>query len=156
MKDNFFMQKQNRFIPANIRQFFSYLVVGGTSTVVEWGLFFLFVYPFGWDQNLSFIAAYIVSTFVNLVFGRHYTFKNAVLKQAGDRRALVRESSLVYLVAAVGCGLNILFLNVFTGIFHMDSMLAKVVTTAVVFLFNYLARKLGIYRERKPSTKTPS
>jgi putative flippase GtrA len=68
----------------------------------------------------------------------------------------VRESSLVYLVAAVGCGLNILFLNIFTGIFHMDSMLAKVVTTAVVFLFNYLARKLGIYRERKPSTKTPS
>lgn len=147
---------RDRFIPPNIRQFFSYLIVGGTSTAVEWGLFFLFVYPFGWEQNLSFIVAYVVSTFVNLVFGRHYTFKNAVLRQAGDRRALMRESSLVYLVAAVSCGLNVLFLNIFTGVFRMDSMLAKVVTTALVFFFNYLARKLGIYREHKPSPKTPS
>ena len=150
------MQKPNRPAKKDIRQFFSYLVVGGTSTAVEWGLFFLFVYPFKWDQNLSFIVAYIISTFINLVFGRNYTFKNAVMQQGGDRRALARESSLVYLVAAVSCGLNVLLLNIFTGIFHMDSMLAKVVTTGLVFFFNYLARKLGIYRESKPSTKTPS
>lgn len=150
------MQKPNHLTKNDMRQFLSYLVVGGTSTAVEWGLFFLFVYLLKWDQNLSFIVAYIISTFINLVFGRNYTFKNAVMQQAGDRRALARESSLVYLVAAVSCGLNVLFLNIFTGIFHMDSMLAKVVTTALVFFFNYLARKLGIYRERKPSTKTPS
>lgn len=150
------MQKPNHLTKNDMRQFLSYLVVGGTSTAVEWGLFFLFVYLLKWDQNLSFIVAYIISTFINLVFGRNYTFKNAVMQQAGDRKALARESSLVYLVAAVSCGLNVLFLNIFTGIFHMDSMLAKVVTTAIVFFFNYLARKLGIYRERKPSTKTPS
>ena len=150
------MQKPNHLTRNDMRQFLSYLVVGGTSTAVEWGLFFLFVYLLKWDQNLSFIVAYIISTFINLVFGRNYTFKNAVMQQAGDRKALARESSLVYLVAAVSCGLNVLFLNIFTGIFHMDSMLAKVVTTAIVFFFNYLARKLGIYRERKPSTKTPS
>ena len=150
------MQKPNHLTRNDMRQFLSYLVVGGPATAVEWGLFFLFVYLLKWDQNLSFIVAYIISTFINLVFGRNYTFKNAVMQQAGDRKALARESSLVYLVAAVSCGLNVLFLNIFTGIFHMDSMLAKVVTTAIVFFFNYLARKLGIYRERKPSTKTPS
>ena len=150
------MQKPKRLTKKDIRQFFSYLVVGGTSTAVEWGLFFLFVYPLKWDQNLSFLVAYVISTFVNLVFGRNYTFKSAVARQAGDRGALARESSLVYLVAAVSCGLNMLFLNLFTAVFHMDSMLAKVVTTGLVFFFNYLARKLGIYRERGPSPKTPS
>ena len=150
------MQKTGRFTKKNIRQFFSYLVVGGTSTAVEWGLFFLFVYLLKWDQNLSFIIAYVISMFVNLVFGRNYTFRDAVTRQAGDRRALARESSLVYLVAAVSCGLNVLFLNFFTGVFHMDSMLAKVVTTGLVFFFNYLARKLGIYREHSPSPKPPS
>lgn len=147
---------QKHLTRKEIRQFLSYLVVGGTSTAVEWGLFFLFVYLFKWDQNLSFITAYVFSTFINLVFGRNYTFKNAVQQQAGDRKALARESSLVYLVAAVSCGLNVLFLNIFTGLFHMDSMLAKVVTTGIVFFFNYLARKLGIYRENGSSTKSPS
>jgi putative flippase GtrA len=141
----------------NFRQFLSYLMVGGAATAVEWILFWLFVYPLKWNMNFGFILAYIISTFVNLILGRNFAFKPAVEQRNTDgSRAFLRESALVYLVAAVSCGLNVLFLNLFTGTLHMDSMMAKVVTTGLVFFFNYLARKLGIYREWNPLSNPTS
>jgi putative flippase GtrA len=136
----------------NMSQFISYVFVGGAATIVEWGLFFLFIYLFHIDQNLGFIIAYIISTFVNMIMGRIFTFKHAEVVIKGKSKAgnMIKETVLIYLVAAVGCLLNILFLNMFTILFHMGSMLSKVVTTGIIFIGNYLARKLGIYKEKKP------
>mgnify|MGYP000900375535 FL=1 len=137
----------------NIAQFLSYLVVGGGATAVEWILFFIFVYPMKWNQNRGFVVAYAISTFVNLILGRLRTFRNASVVHSGSSpmRNFLKEASLIYLVAAVGCLLNLLFLNLFTDVFGMDSMLAKVVTTGIMLIGNYLARKLGIYRESPKS-----
>jgi putative flippase GtrA len=139
------------------KQFLSYTVVGGTATAVEWLLFWVFVYPLGWDQNLGFTVAYFLSTFVNMILGRKMTFKNASVVHKSDSavRNFLKETFLIYLVAAVGCVLNILFLNFFTSVFHMNSMLAKVVTTGIMVIANYLARKLGIYRESTPASELP-
>lgn len=136
----------------NIRQFISYIFVGGSATIVEWGLFFLFIYLFHIEQNLGFIIAYIISTFVNMVMGKIFTFKHAEVVSKGKSKAgnMIKETVLIYLVAGIGCLLNILFLNLFTLLFHMNSMLSKVVTTGIIFIGNYLARKLGIYKEKKP------
>jgi putative flippase GtrA len=136
----------------NTRQFISYIFVGGTATVVEWGLFWIFVYSFKFDQNTGFIMAYIVSTLVNMIMGKMFTFKNSsvVNKSKSNTANIVKETVLIYLVAAIGCLLNVAFLNFFTIVLHMDSMLSKVWTTAIIFIGNYLARKLGIYKENKP------
>lgn len=132
-------------------QFMSYLVVGGSATVVEWLLFFLLIYPFHWNQDLGFIVAYFVSTFVNMILGRLLTFRNASVVNKSNNPVVnfLKETFLIYLVAAAGCVLNLLFLNLFTDVFHMNSMLAKVVTTGILLIGNFLARKLGIYRENK-------
>lgn len=133
-----------------IRQFLSYLVVGGTATVVEWALFWYFVYPLKWDQNNGLAVAYTISTLANMVLGRLLTFKNAdiIHKSSNCLFNLIKETFLIYLVSAVGCVLNILFLDLFTDVFHMNSMIAKVLVTGILLFGNYFARKLGIYRER--------
>jgi putative flippase GtrA len=133
----------------DIRQFLSYLIVGGTATVVEWGLFWYFVYPLKWNQNAGLAVAYIISTLVNMLLGRVLTFRNASVVHKSDSRMknALKETSLIYLVGAVGCVLNILFLDLFTDVFHMNAMLAKVLVTGIMVFGNYAARKLGIYRE---------
>ncbi|QNK40108.1 GtrA family protein [Caproicibacter fermentans] len=142
----------------NMTQFISYLVVGGGATVVEWALFFLFVYPMKWDQNAGFTVAYLISTFVNMILGRLLTFRNAsVVNQSNSAvRNFLKEAALIYLVAAVGCVLNLLFLNLFTDFFGMDSMTAKILTTGIMLIGNYLARKLGIYRENTQTAAAPT
>lgn len=134
----------------------SYLLVGGGATIVEWALFFLFVYLMQWDQNIAFTVAYGISTFVNLILGRLLTFRNSSVVNPSENpvKNFLKEASLIYLVAAAGCVLNLLFLNLFTIVFRMDSMLAKIVTTGIMLVGNYLARKFGIYREN-PGTSEP-
>lgn len=131
----------------------SYIVVGGTATLVEWGLFFYFVYPLKWNQNIALVVAYTVSTLVNMLMGRLLTFRHAsvVHKSSSRTRNLLKETSLIYLVSAAGCILNVLLLNLFTNAFQINSMLAKVLVTGLMLFVNYLARKLGIYREVKPA-----
>lgn len=135
----------------------SYLVVGGTATIVEWVLFFVFIYSLGWGQNLSFVIAYIISTFVNMLLGRVTTFKNAsvVNKSGKASRDFLKETMLIYLVAAVGCAINLVFLDFFTYILHMGPMLSKVASTGITVIGNYLARKLGIYRENENPPELP-
>lgn len=79
------------------------------------------------------------------------TFKNSNVINKSKSRTLniIKETSLIYLVAAVGCGLNILFLDLFTDVFHLNQMIAKILTTGIMLFGNYLARKMGIYREAK-------
>ena len=136
----------------------SYIVVGGSATAVEWILFFVFLTRFKWNQNLAFTVAYAISTFVNMILGRLLTFRHASVVGKSDSpvRNLMKETSLIYLVAVIGCGFNLLFLNLFTGIFHMDSMLAKIMTTGIMTIGNYLARKLGIYRDNRETADNPS
>lgn len=152
------MENKKRETRKNLSQFMSYMVVGGGATIVEWILFFVFIYRFKWNQNLAFTIAYAISTFVNMILGKLLTFRNASVVNKSDSpvRNFIKETSLIYLVAVIGCGLNLLFLNLFTGIFHMDSMLAKVITTGIMTIGNYLARKLGIYREDKKTPDLPS
>lgn len=132
----------------NIRQFLSYVVVGGVATAVEWVLFWLFTYPLGLNQNLSFTIAFIFSTLANMVLGKKLTFKNAVVVHKSDSKSLnlLKETFLIYLVAVVGYVFNILLLNLFTDVFHLGAMLSKMIATGIVFFWNYFARKLGIYR----------
>lgn len=151
------MKLKEKEVRKNLSQFMSYLVVGGGATIVEWVLFFVFVYRLKMNQNLAFTIAYIISTFVNMILGRLLTFRNANVVNKSDNPVhnFFKETLLIYLVAAVGCILNLLFLNLFTDVFHMDSMLAKIVTTGIMMIGNYLARKLGIYREDKKTSNLP-
>lgn len=151
------MKLKEKEVRKNLSQFMSYLVVGGSATIVEWALFFVFVYRLKMNQNLAFTIAYIISTFANMILGRLLTFRNANVVNKSDNPVhnFFKETLLIYLVAAVGCILNLLFLNLFTDVFHMDSMLAKIVTTGIMMIGNYLARKLGIYREDKKTSNLP-
>ncbi|UOO37867.1 GtrA family protein [Oscillospiraceae bacterium CM] len=133
-----------------LRQFLSYTIVGGTATVVEWALFWYFVYPLKWHQNVGLAVAYVISTLVNMLLGRVLTFRHARVVGHSTNRAVnaAKETALIYLVSAVGCVLNILLLDLFTDIFHMRAMPSKVLVTAMMLFVNFFARKLGIYRDR--------
>lgn len=141
----------DRLLNKNVRQFLSYVVVGGAATIVEWGLFWLFVYKLHWDQNLGFTIAFIFSTLANMLLGKKMTFKNAsvIHKSDNTKLNLLKETFLIYLVAVIGYVFNLLLLNLFTKYFHLSPMVAKMIATAIVFFWNYLARKLGIYRDNQ-------
>lgn len=129
-----------------VRQFISYFCVGGVSSVVEWILFHIFANVFNIWYLLATVCAVIFSTTVNWLLGRFFTFKEN--KRFASKP--LQEAAIIFLVAFVGLLFNLVLMWLFVDVFGMTSDLLKVVAkmtaTAIVFSYNFLVRKLVIYR----------
>ena len=88
----------------------------------------------------------LFSTTTNWFLGRTFTFKESAYKEQKGK-----EIFLVFLVSAIGLGFNLLLMYLFVDVFGMNTNLlktiAKILSTGIVFIWNFLSRKLWIYRE---------
>jgi len=125
-----------------LRKVFSYLLVGGVATIVEWVFFWLFNSVAGIQYLISTIFAMVISTFSNWYFGRLWTFKDS------EKKGVLSEIAQVYLAGIVGVLLNMLIMYILVEKFAVGNMLSKMLATAIVFAYNYLIRRLLIYRNK--------
>ncbi len=130
----------------NIKQFISYFFVGGCAAIVEWIMFFLFDSIVGIPYLIATTLAFLVSTTTNWLLGRATTFKNNTSYK--NRRAA--EAILVFGVSAMGLVFNLLLMFLFVNVLGLNTSLlktiSKVICTGIVFIWNFLIRKLVIYR----------
>ena len=131
---------------ANIKQFISYFFVGGVAAIVEWVMFFIFANVLQINYFVSTVIAFIFSTTTNWILGRITTFKdNNTYK---DKKA--KEAFLVFVVSAIGLLFNLILMYLFVTVMGFDSSLgktlSKIAATGIVFIWNFLIRKLVIYK----------
>lgn len=131
---------------ANIKQFISYFFVGGVAAIVEWVMFFIFANVLQINYFVSTVLAFIFSTTANWILGRITTFKdNNTYK---DKKA--KEAFLVFVVSAIGLLFNLILMYLFVTVMGFDSSLgktlSKIAATGIVFIWNFLIRKLVIYK----------
>ena len=120
------------------KKFMSYFIVGGLAAIVEWVCFAIFnnfmVYL------LATILAFCFSTTFNYVLGNKMTFRNFEKKKS--------NLAAVFIVSAIGLVLNILFMYLLIDVFNFKyEFIAKVISTGLVFMWNYISRRLFIYRK---------
>ena len=125
-----------------------YLFVGGTAALVEWGLFYLFFYYLLLGLGLSVDTLTMVAT--ALAFGLstlyHYFLGNILVFDSGSKYDKSKELSLVFLVSIMGLVFNLVLMYVFVGLLSWQPMLAKVITSCIVVVWNYLSRKKWIFK----------
>lgn len=131
----------------NIKQFISYFFVGGVAAIVEWIMFFLFANVMTLNYILSTVLAFIFSTTTNWILGRVFTFKNST----SYKNNVGKEAFAVFLVSAIGLLFNMFLMYIFVTVMGFDSVIgktaSKIVATGIVFVWNFLIRKLVVYRE---------
>lgn len=130
-----------QFLDKYMGGLFGYLIVGGLATIVEWAGFWLFSEKLSIEYLLATALAFAISTFANWLFGRLLVFRG---KQA---QSLLREILSVYLASIVGLLLNLLIMFLLVQLLSVEKMYAKIAATVLVFAYNYLVRKLVIYRK---------
>ena len=121
-----------------IQDFFKYLVVGGIATISEWIIFF-FLDKMSVYYAIATVIAYMLSTFVNWLMGRILVFKEA-------KQPLWKEIASIYIVSIGGLLLNLLIMSFTIGLLDFSNMLSKVLATVIVFSYNFLIRKIFIYK----------
>ncbi len=125
-----------------LQQFLSYLIVGGSAALVEWGVFALFneILCLGWTP--ATIIAFVLALAVNYILGRVITFKKAAQKCA------VKSDLLpVVLVSIVGLLLNLLLMAFFVELIGIGDMISKIICTGLVLIWNFMARRVFIYNK---------
>lgn len=121
-----------------IQDFFKYLVVGGIATISEWIIFF-FLDKMSVYYAIATVIAYMLSTFVNWLMGRILVFKEA-------KQPLWKEIASIYIVSIGGLLLNLLIMSFTIELLNLSNMFSKVLATVIVFSYNFLIRKIFIYK----------
>ena len=116
-------------------QFLRYIFVGGIAAVVNIGALYIFTDLFHLYYLLSNIFGFILGLITNyllskvLVFAKEQKFNKVI------------EFTIYAIIGVIGLGLDTLFLWLFTswGLYYL---LSKIISTALVFIWNFGERKV--------------
>jgi len=126
-----------------IKQFLKYAVVGAVAFFFDFGILFTLTHFFDVPYLISATFSFIVGLAVNYILSLKYVFKERTYSNK------VFEFTVFAVIGVVGLGLNDLFLWLITEKFGVYYLLSKIITTAIVFFWNFSARKFILFYKRK-------
>ena len=131
----------------NVIQFFRYCFVGGIATVVEGAALWLIQHFIFSDEKTIFVflsqaIAFVLGTVTNFFLSRLFVF------QANSKSMKVTgEFIVVFIISAVGLLAKEGLLWCFNTKLGVHYMLVWSVSTVLVLIWNYVARRLFIYKK---------
>lgn len=121
-------------------QFFRYGLVGGAAFAVDFGSLYLLTDFAGLHYLASAALAFLLGLCTNYALSVSWVFPTRNL------RSRWLEFLLFGLIGGVGLGLNEVVLWALTEGVGLHYLLSKVGAAGVVFLWNFFARKLSLFR----------
>ena len=119
-------------------QLFRYGFVAVGAFVVDYGFYFLLSYLMGVQYLVAALVGFFMGTATNYLISKYMVFQ-------GEPQSRSVEVFLVFLISGIGLLWLELGLYLLTDIYGMHYLLSKLVMTAVVFLWNFFARKFFMY-----------
>jgi putative flippase GtrA len=122
-------------------QLFRYFFVGGVAFLADFcTLFFLTEYVHVYYM-ISAGISFLVGLIINYMLSTKWVFVNRSVKSK------YLEFLLFSLIGAVGLGLNELFIWVLTDVLSLFYLLSKIITTVIVYFWNFFARKFLLFNK---------
>jgi len=122
-------------------QFFRYLFVGGGAFAVDFGLLFVFTHFLHLHYLLSATLSFIAGLLVNYFISTSWVFNRKTVKNK------YFEFLIFAIIGVIGLGFNDLFMWIFTDRFGIYYLLSKIITTAIVYFWNFFARKYILFNK---------
>ena len=121
-------------------QLLRYTFVGGFAFFIDFGTLFILTEYFNIYYLVSAGIAFVFGLVINYFLSVKWVFNSRTL----DNRLL--EFILFTGIGLVGLGLNELFLWVLTDVFVIYYLLSKIITTIIVYFWNFFARKILLFK----------
>lgn len=123
-----------------LKQFVTFFGVGVAATITDWSTFFVLGTFVGVPSVYAALASYCCGGIISYTLNRTHTFESGRTHfEAGWRFATVM---------VVGFSLTGLFVWLFANRMGLPPMVARVLSTGIVFFWNYAAHKLWTFNER--------
>lgn len=128
-------------------QFIRYLFVGGIAAVVNIGGLYIFNTVFNIHYLVANVISFILGLVVNYLLSKKFVFS----KETSFSKIL--EFSIYTIIGVIGLALDTLFMWIFTDKIQLYFMISKIISTVLVFVWNFLGRKLIYVIIEKKSIK---
>lgn len=119
-------------------QFGRFLLVGGVATATHYCVLVLAVELFDTRPVFASGVGFLAGAIVNYLLNRHFTFRSDALHSAALPRFFV--------IAGVGLALNQGLMHVLSTRLGWPYLLAQVVATGLVLLWNFAGNSLWTFR----------
>ena len=128
---------------STLLQLFRYTFVGGFAFIVDFGTLYILTEYFKVYYLVSAGVAFIFGLIINYFLSVKWVFNTRIM----ENRWL--EFLLFTLIGIIGLGLNELFMWIFTDILVIYYLLSKIITTVIVYFWNFFARKILLFKKQE-------
>lgn len=120
-----------------LNQILKFGLVGGTAFVIDYVLLYLCTEFLHIHYLISSIISFTVSVIFNYILSIKWIFD---VKKKQD----VKDFVIFIILSVIGLGINSLIMYVMVEKFGVYYMLSKIVSTAVVMVYNFITRKIFV------------
>lgn len=120
-------------------QFFRYLFVGGFAFIVDFSLLYFFSDFCGIYYLISAMLSFIISLIVNYLISTYWVFNKNQMKNR------LMEFTVFSLIGVVGLIFTEIILYLCTDVIGLYYLISKIIATAIVMFWNFLARRYLFY-----------
>lgn len=117
-------------------QFLRYVFVGGTAAVINIGALFVLKECL----HLYYLFANVLGFILGLV--TNYVLSKLLVFTTENRMNKMIEFLSYAMIGIIGLGFDTLFIWLFTDFVSLYYMISKIISTGLVFIWNFAARKL--------------
>jgi putative flippase GtrA len=115
------------------------LVVSVIAFIADFGMLIFFKEALGVNYLLAATLSFGIGVFVNYVLSVRWVFANRKLSNRN------KELIIFIIICSVGLVLNSVIIAGMVQVVGMDYRFAKIVSTIIVFFWNFIARKKILY-----------
>ena len=123
-----------------IIQLFRYTIVGGFAFVVDFGSLFVLTEYCHIYYLVSAAIAFVLGLTINYTLSVKWIFINRSLKSKS------LEFIIFALIGLFGLAINEVIIWFFKEIVQIHYLYSKLISTAIVYLFNFFSRKMTLFR----------
>lgn len=130
----------------NIKELLRYIVVGGIAFLVDTGVLQLTMMAAShWTYKLYLATffGFMVGLTVNFILSILYVFKNAKEKTKDKK---IQTFIIFGIIGVIGLGLTELGMHTGVAVLGFHHLIVKVFVAGFVMLWNYIARKIIIFK----------
>ena len=117
-------------------QFFRYIFVGGFAAVVNIGSLYIFKEALHMHYLIANILGFVLGLITNYLLSKYFVFA----KEKSINKIL--EFIIYAIIGVVGLGFDTMFMWIFTDKVGMYFMISKLLSTGIVFIWNFGGKKL--------------
>ena len=128
------------------KEIISYLFFGGLTTLVYYGVYYVFSWKIGFSAWLSGVFAWVAAVAFAYITNKIWVFES----KKTDKKTVTRELISFIVARLISLGMSTVILFIFIDWFGYDTTIQEfIVLTAaniVVIIFNYFASKYFIFK----------